>query len=101
MVDKTKSESLFERFCEMHGIRCERVPTAEERTPDYDIYVGEQKIIVEVKQIDLLSEGKAAQDSFEKRGFSLVDLGRPGKHVWVAIRYGDPQIRERAKGRYP
>ena len=75
---KTKSELLFEAFCEEHDFQCNKIPPSSEKTPDYEIVLKEAKIIVEVKQIDpnLLEEEKIKE--FIKRGTVTIrsELGK-------------------------
>lgn len=46
------SETLFEELCSTHGIPCEKLPTATDRTPDFAITLRSVRVICEVKQID-------------------------------------------------
>lgn len=48
----TLSEQKFEEFCKTNGIPLERVAPEERETPDYDVWIDGQRIVVEVKQLD-------------------------------------------------
>lgn len=52
MTTKTKSELLFEEFCELHHIPWEPIPVADSRRPDYLVELSSQAVYIEVKQID-------------------------------------------------
>ncbi len=104
MVNKTESEKLFELFCNQHGIKCFRIPTKskqQEKTPDYDIWVSGQQIVVEVKQFDPTQEEVAMYKTSEEHEFAHGPLGTPGTRVRKAINEKASQIRIRAKGKYP
>ncbi len=49
---KTKSELIFEKFCFDNSILYESIMVSNHVTPDYKIYINNQPIIVEIKQID-------------------------------------------------
>jgi len=49
---KTKAENLFEKFCTLNKIKCEKVIEGSNQTPDYKVFFNNIKVYVEVKQID-------------------------------------------------
>jgi len=49
---KTKSENMFEQFCNELSIKCNRIEEAKEKRPDYEVVINSTKMLVEVKQID-------------------------------------------------
>ena len=52
MSQQTQSESIFEDFCSLHSIPCEKIPEKQDtRTPDYDIKLPSTDAVVEVKGI--------------------------------------------------
>ena len=48
----TQSERLFQEFCRLYGIPCERLTPTGRRTPDFIVDFRGTQIICEVKQID-------------------------------------------------
>jgi hypothetical protein len=48
----TVSEELFERLCLEHGIVPRRIPEGAGEAADYEIVLGANKAVVEVKQLD-------------------------------------------------
>jgi len=98
---KTKSEHLFEQFCDEHGLKCVPIQRASHRTPDYDVHFGEHQVVVEVKQIDPApdeAEKLAKFWSGEARGITFG--GEAGKRVRQEITDARKQLR-RAKGKHP
>src|SRR5207245_518203 len=101
-MTKTKSEVLFEQFCQEQELRCVPVAQGPGRTPDYDVYFGAHQVVVEVKQIDPTPEEAeriAKFESGEVRGISFG--GEAGKRVRQEITDSKKQLRGRAKGRFP
>lgn len=96
MSQKTRSETLFEMFCKDHGISYDRIEPSTQPTHDYDIYLGSQKIVCEVKQIDLNEEERAYKNGKIKHLSPW-----PGNRVRNRIKDAALQIRARAKGKYP
>ncbi len=49
----TKSESLFAELCSQHEVTCNKLPELYRRKqPDFEIVLGNQRVVVEVKQIE-------------------------------------------------
>ncbi|MCI0560905.1 MAG: hypothetical protein MN733_20665 [Nitrososphaera sp.] len=100
MTQKTKSEILFEAFCELHHVKWQRVPTCDVRTPDYDIVLGGQKIVAEVKQIDPNPPEK--QEARKLLSGGVAEFGGTlGARIRKKITDASPQIAKRAKGKFP
>lgn len=82
MTKKTKAESIFEEFCALNSIACEKIPEGEQPSPDYRVVFGDQDILVEIKQID------------DDDDFSNVSSSRiVGSHIREKIK----QARKQAK----
>jgi hypothetical protein len=95
-VSLTQSEKLFEAFCQAKRIRCVRVGAGASRTPDYEIFVPRRKVVVEVKEIAPNPEERPA-----RKGEFVVISSTPGQRVRGKISDAVPQIKARAKGRFP
>ena len=52
MNAETQSERLFQEFCRLYRISCERLTPTGRRTPDFVVDFGGTEVICEVKQID-------------------------------------------------
>lgn len=100
MSRPTVSELLFESFCEAHRIRCFRVAAGTTRSPDYDVFLGRRKVVVEVKEIEPNSTERAALAAANRGEFVAVSI-TPGQKVRGKISDAGPQIKARAKGRSP
>lgn len=96
----TTSEKLFENFCDRRGIRCRRVSTGAMRTPDYDVFLSRRKVVTEVKEITPNPSERAA-DSALAKGKPVVVSITPGQRVRGKISDSVPQIKSRAKRRFP
>ncbi len=97
-----KSEALFEHFCGQNGIKCKRIPTDDNKTPDNEIWLDSLQVIVEVKQIDpnskdLKTLGKSPEDWDESDLYDEM----PGERVRLKIKRAMPQLRRRAKKKHP
>ena len=103
MTNKTKSEVLFETFCSQHKIKFIHIPTMSKeglQTPDYDIFIHNQKIIVEVKQIDPNPEDIEQLRIFNSGGVAMGG-NTPGERVRNKIANAASQIKSRSKNKYP
>lgn len=66
---QTQSEHLFEELCDQHGVGCRRLPLCEGRKqPDYELEIGDQHVIAEVKQINANDEDKRFAEALERDG---------------------------------
>jgi hypothetical protein len=78
---KTEPETLFEKFCNTHGILFKSIPYEKDgRTPDYEIIINNPKIIVEVKQIDPNEEEIKKRDELREKKSVIMDT-IPGGRV--------------------
>lgn len=96
----TCSELIFEQFCQMRQLRYRRVATGAQKTPDYDVYVGRRKIVVEIKQIDPNPEEQKTIKEFQQQ--KSISIKYPlGKRVRDKITDAAGKFRTRIKKRYP
>jgi hypothetical protein len=97
----TQSEKWFEEFCINVGIECSRISENDGKTPDYQLQIDGQYIIVEVKEI---ARNKAEQESdrlVEKRGYGDVLSNTPGDRVRKKIADSSAQIKAKTLGTLP
>jgi len=101
MSDLTTSEQLFQTFCDAHNIEWQRVPRATTQTPDYEIGIHGQRIIVEIKQIDPSKDEKREMRELIKTGRTISGNGAPGDRMRRIIDVANRQLRNRSQGRFP
>jgi hypothetical protein len=62
------SHQTFERFCVLKGIRAEQIPRAATPTPDYKVWIGPNRYVVELKQLDPNVEDEQQRRELETAG---------------------------------
>jgi len=100
-VVRTQSERLFEEYCANGEVFCKRISEEDSTTPDYELKIHGQRIIVEVKEF---SRNKAERESdrlLSKRGYGTVLSNTPGNRVRKKIADSSPQIKARTQDIYP
>ena len=100
-MTRTESETLFERFCSNSRISFLRVPEIPTKTPDYELDIEDQRIIVEVKEVTLNKEEKGSARILKKRGYGNVLTTTPGDRVRKKIADSSAQLKARSQGKYP
>ena len=89
----TKSERLFEAFCQAHSVVYRRVQETDEPRPDYELEVKGQLLLAEIKQFD---PNKEEQTAIERRarGEQVALGGTPGERLRRAIRSANTQFKQ-------
>jgi|SRR5215510_6372784 len=82
MTEKTKSETAFERFLSTNGIAFRRVPPGKQKTPDYEVMIGNNELIFEIKEL-------ADDLGFQQEP---VHSGTVGEQVRKRIKHASKQI---------
>ncbi len=100
-MTKTQSEILFEQYCSNAGINCKRIAEEDSRTPDYEITIDSQQIIVEVKEITRNKEEKESDRALNESNIISVLSNTPGDRVRKKISDSSGQIKSRTQGIYP
>lgn len=101
MAQRTTSEVQFEAFCQQKGIVLQRIPEGDTRTPDYQIVIGSERIIVEVKENSPNPEELESNRLLKQRGYGNVTGGTPGDRVRKMIRSASAQLKARSNGNLP
>jgi hypothetical protein len=97
----TESEIKFEQFCNAYNIQFNRIDMGLSTTPDYDIFVGSQKIVVEVKELQANDEDKKALQDMETQKSAVWGNHRVGDRIRYKLDDAKRQIEGRAKGICP
>lgn len=87
---KTKSEILFEDFCDSNRIIWEKIEEGKNPTPDYKIILDGYKVCIEVKQID-------KDDDFSTSGSSRT----VGSHIRKKIKEARKQVKTGSNEGFP
>ena len=101
MPKRTTSEEQFEEFCQQRDIPLERIPEADTRTPDYEITLGADRIVVEVKETSPNPEERESNRLLKVRCYGNVTGGTPGDRVRKMIRSASGQLKARSNGALP
>ena len=89
----TPGEKVFVAFCKANGVPLKRIHEGDAQEPDYEISVGKQPIMVEVKDFDLNPEEKRAHRAL-KEG-AMADWGSsPGDRVRSKIDKARRQLKK-------
>lgn len=100
-MTRTESEILFERFCSNSRITFSRVLERNTKTPDYELEIEKQRIIVEVKEVILNKEEKESDRVLRKRGYGNALTTTPGDRVRKKISDSSVQLKARYQEKYP
>jgi hypothetical protein len=82
MTEKTKSEAVFERFLSTNGIAFRRVSPGKQKTPDYEVMIGNNELIFEIKEL-------ADDLGFQREP---VHSGTVGEQIRKRIKHASKQI---------
>ena len=96
----TLSETLFEKFCSDSEIKCVFIQTGETKTPDYELTIDGQQIIVEIKETNRNKDEQEYDRLIKEQGFA-VGTNTPGDRVREKIRKASPQIKKLTTGIKP
>jgi hypothetical protein len=98
---KTQSEKLFEDCCANAGLACTRISEEASRTPDYELTIDGQRIVVEVKEFSRNKDEQESDRLLSERGYGSVLSNTPGDRVRKKITDSSAQIKARTQGTYP
>jgi hypothetical protein len=76
----TPGEKVFVSFCKANGIHLKKIHEGKGQKPDYEIFVGKQQIMVEVKDFVLNPEEKQAYFALEDGAIAALSSS-PGDRV--------------------
>ncbi|HUT28452.1 MAG TPA: hypothetical protein VMX13_01575 [Sedimentisphaerales bacterium] len=99
----TESEYLFKQYCLQKNINYQRIAEEEGKSPDFWVDLGDNKILVEVKQLDPNAEERHVLNipADEFSGENVYHWGMPGERIRKKITSGLSQLRIFAKRLHP
>lgn len=94
-----QSELHFQRYCDLRGYDCRRIDESKQprvRSPDYEVFINTQRVIVEVKE--LIANQEESRNWRKTWSDEIVVHGRePGKRARQHIETAVGQIRPYAQ----
>lgn len=101
IIESTRSEELFEKFCNQCSFKFDRLLPSYQRgvrSPDYDIFPHEKRVVVEVKELVPGPFDEAARASEARNRYCFCDQrGRVRDTVGKAC----GQLKTRSQGTVP
>lgn len=97
----TTSEQLFEEFCRTGSIHCCRLEPDGDKTPDYEITIGDQRIVVEIKELTPNDEEKQAIRDMKREEFTSWGSDKIGNRIRYKIDDAKRQLEPSAANKYP
>jgi hypothetical protein len=91
----TKSEVLFDRYCELLQYGVETIPTEGVPTPDRLVTTPRGQVIAEIKELTPSANDLRQLKELQERGWTH-HRGTPGARAYEKIRKAAPQLKARA-----
>jgi hypothetical protein len=88
----TTSETLFLSYCGLRGYEAKRIPAMADRHPDYDVLVGNARVIVEIKELQPNAQDMREAEAFQQR-HHVAFTREPGRRVRTHIEDAERQLR--------
>jgi hypothetical protein len=100
MTQPTISELLFEELCATRAVPCRAIPVGASPTPDYEVVLGVQSVIVEIKQLDANEDDRRRNQALES-GAQIDCAVSPAGRLRDQIARGYRQLRSAARDGQP
>jgi hypothetical protein len=98
---KTRSEEMFERFCNENSLPFTRVETEHDnKTPDYELILEGHRVFAEVKELRANHHDNAASREADSHGAAAA-FADPRKRIRKQIGEAGRQLKQRSKGLHP
>jgi hypothetical protein len=98
---KTKSQILFEKFCQMNGIDYKEIPVSPSKTADYEIKVKSQTMICEVKELTPNDEDKRLRKKLDEKGSTGIYESKIRKRLFGVIQEAAEQLKPYKNCNFP
>jgi hypothetical protein len=100
-MEKTRSEYVFEQFCQENALRLDRVETDNDSTtPDYDVFPQEHHVVFEIKELQANDNDAAARDEARTNGAAAA-FADPRNRIRQKIGTAVKQLKRRSEGLHP
>jgi len=100
-MEKTRSECVFEQFCQDNALRLDRVERDNDsKTPDYDVFPEENRVVIEIKELQANDDDAAAWDK-AKPNEVAVAFADPRNRIRQKIGAAVKQLKRRSDGLHP
>lgn len=97
----TIGERAFENYCNLNNLIFKKVGEADDKTPDYELFIGESKVIVEIKDLELNDEEKAFIERFDTHGRAISESFKPGTRIRHKVEKARQQLKRVFTGNDP
>jgi len=91
-MQKNESELLFDNFCLVNNLQITEIKTSDSPRPDYNVILGHQNVIVELKQINKDTNFTIKQGVRTVGAHIRKKIGKASKQVKTALAEGNPAI---------
>ncbi|MDN3514279.1 MAG: hypothetical protein NG747_07755 [Candidatus Brocadia sp.] len=99
--DMTKSEEQFERFCKSGNLTFVRLKPNGQKTPDYEVVLDDQQVIIEIKELTLNKEEIQALRNIEANYPASWGSNKVGNRIRYKIDDAKRQLEHLAGGKCP
>lgn len=99
-MTKTESEIIFEGFCDDLSISCTPIPCEKNQTPDYDLRLHCNQVIVEIKQLDLNDDDIRNWNDVRAQGVGSA-WGGTEERLGRKIKKANKQLKAKCNGTIP
>ena len=99
--DMTISEEQFERFCKSGNLPFVRLEPDGQKTPDYEVVLGEQQAIFEIKELTPNEEDMQALRDMEEKHSASWGSNKVGNRIRYKIDDAKRQLERLAGGKFP
>jgi hypothetical protein len=100
-MEKTRSEYVFEQFCQENALRLDRVERDNDsKTPDYEVFTEENRVVIEIKELQANDDEAAAWDEARTNGAAAA-FADPRNRIRQKIGAAVKQLKRRSEGLHP
>ncbi|ORC36836.1 hypothetical protein B4O97_04215 [Marispirochaeta aestuarii] len=97
----TNGEYEFINLCSILNIRYERIVEGKDKSPDFLIYLNDNLIYIEIKDLETNPDEKSAINELSENDFAVWGNSKPGNRIRQKIKEGSVQLRKYCANKYP